>query len=92
MAHKKVTSNTTVCVLLLLLLIRGGRQKVAGEGVDPPYPWIHESGGSERSEVCVTGRLQDSHRTVTGQSQDNHQTPQLLLQDFPTLLQLTNPG
>jgi len=67
MAHKKVTSNTILCLLLLLLLIRGGRQKVAGEGMTLP-PKTHEV-GPERSEVCVTGRLQDSRRNIAGQLQ-----------------------
>jgi hypothetical protein len=38
MARKKITCNTTLCLLLLLLLIRECRQKVAGEGADPPHP------------------------------------------------------
>jgi hypothetical protein len=36
-------------------------------------PKTHEF-GPERSEVCVTGVLQDSRRTVAGQSQDSRRT------------------
>ena len=64
MADKKVTCNTTLCLLLLLLLIRECRQKVAGEGMVIPHPPKLMNRRPERSEVCVTGVLQDTRRNI----------------------------